>query len=590
MTSKQMLQICLLGGFELLYGEQSIALSHSLRQQALLAYLVLHRAAPQSRLAVASALWPDSPERRAQSSLRNLLHQLRQSLPGADSFLVATSQTIQWRNDGPFVLDVDQFEQALNEAERTVDPAGVRAALERAVALYTGDLLPGCYDEWMTPRRQQLRQTYTSALERLVQLLAQTLDYPTAIQVAWRLQQVDPLSEDAYRHLMELYTLAGNRAEALRCYALCVEVLDEELGVEPDASTQELYARIRHAGLAQATALPAAPSGGIAVPLVGRRAEWAQMQALWQATSAGKAQVLLLSGEAGIGKTRLAEELVRWTERLGFGVAYARCYAAEGRLAYAPVVTWLQSDFLRTSWSRLDDIWLAEVARLLPELGVTRPDLLALQPPAEGWHRTRLFEALAHAFLIGGKPLLLVLDDLQWCDLESLEWMRYLLRLMPGAPLLIVATLRTGEVAAGDYVTAWMLELRRTVQLVELELDRLDARETAKLAEQIAGQSLDPGLLAALHASTEGNPLFVVESMHTTMAAADLHGDTAFRPPNMSPHIQAVIEARLAVLSPGARQVAGLAAVIGRAFGLAVLVDAAGGDHAAVTQAVDELW
>ena len=148
----------LLGGFDLTYGDEPVATINTPRLQSLLAYLVLHCDAPQPRQQLAFLLWPDSSEAQARTNLRKLIYQLRQALPRADAYLCATVNTLQWRVDAPFTLDVADFENAL-----------AQGALQRAVDLYHGDLVPGCYDDWIAPEREQLQQQYVSVLERLIQ-------------------------------------------------------------------------------------------------------------------------------------------------------------------------------------------------------------------------------------------------------------------------------------------------------------------------------------------------------------------------------------------------------------------------------------
>src|SRR5262245_29101455 len=168
------LHIHLLGDFRLMYADAQVSHINSPRLQALLAYLVLHRDAPQPRQYLAFQLWPDSSEAQAPTNLRQLLHALKQTLPEADQFVHADAQTLQWRSDAPFRLDVAEFEQALkaaDEAERQGDIHASRVTLEQAIGLYHGDLLPSCYDDWIVPERERLRQAYMGALERLLLLL-----------------------------------------------------------------------------------------------------------------------------------------------------------------------------------------------------------------------------------------------------------------------------------------------------------------------------------------------------------------------------------------------------------------------------------
>ena len=145
------LRLQLLGDFCLVYGESPMTDIDSPRLQSLLAYLVLHRTAPQSRQHLAFLFWPDSTEAQARTNLRNLLHLLRDALPDADGFLIVDAKTLQWHPTARFTLDVAEFEEAIRQAESVT-------ALQHAVDLYRGELLPGCYDEWLLPEREQLQE------------------------------------------------------------------------------------------------------------------------------------------------------------------------------------------------------------------------------------------------------------------------------------------------------------------------------------------------------------------------------------------------------------------------------------------------
>jgi DNA-binding SARP family transcriptional activator len=237
--STQTLHVHLLGDFRLVYGDEPVTSVKSARMQSLLAYLVLHRDAPQSRHYLAFLFWPDSTEAQALTNLRNLLHHLRHRLPDADQFLQVDTQTVQWGPNGPFTLDVAGFESVLAQAERAEqagDQAAAREALEEAVALYQGDLLPSCYDDWIRPERERLSQAFTGALEQLGLLLEGQREYRAAIGHARRMLQRDPLHEGTCRRLMRLHALTGDRAAALRVYHTCATALERELGMEPSAT------------------------------------------------------------------------------------------------------------------------------------------------------------------------------------------------------------------------------------------------------------------------------------------------------------------------------------------------------------------
>src|SRR5438876_1133448 len=215
---------------------------------------------------------------------------------------------------------------------------------------------------------------------------------------------------------------------------------------------------------------------------------------MWQRALTGQPHIVVFSGEAGIGKTRLAEELLAWVDRQGMSTASASCYPAEGALAYAPIAALLRADAIRPTLSTLADAWLMEIARFVPEVLGERPDLPHPGPLLESWQRQRLFEALARAILSVRQPCLLLLEDLQWCDRETLEWLHYLLRFDPHARLLIVGTVRPEETTPAHPLEALLAALRRDEQVTEIALGPLDAAETVLLAGHLAGGDLDAEL------------------------------------------------------------------------------------------------
>lgn len=336
------------------------------------------------------------------------------------------------------------------------------------------------------------------------------------------------------------------------------------------------------------------PSPSSLPPLVGRQAEWRALQVAWRSTLQGRTQIGIIIGEAGIGKTRLAEELLNLAEQDGALTANAHTYAAAGQLAYAPLVAWLRAPALRTHLLQLPDADVAELSRLMPELLSERPGLAPPAPATESWQRLRMFEALARAVLTERRPLLLVLNDLQWCDQETLDWLHFVLRHDPTTPLLVLATVRA-EDARADALRRWWQSLEREEHVTLLELGALDARATQALAEQVSAGVLSPEQMAKLCQQTEGNPLFVVELVRATLSAGLAEAAVEPHIPAQSTtalpaRMQAVLQTRLAQLSPAASELISLAAVIGRAFTVAALTHAGEASERSVVAALDELW
>jgi predicted ATPase len=334
--------------------------------------------------------------------------------------------------------------------------------------------------------------------------------------------------------------------------------------------------------------------------LVGRTAEWECLMRAWLAGQRGPPRCLLVSGVAGIGKTRLVEEFVRWADQQGGAIAASRCYGTVGRLPYAPLTDWLRSPALRHSLSTLPQVWRAELAGLLPEVGMQPSDPAARHDIPQAESRHRLFEAMARAIAGAPHPLLLVIDDIQWADRDTLEWIRYFLRSEEPLWVLVVATLRLGEVPLEDRLDAILLDLRRDGRLEEIPLEPLDVADTAALGAAVVGATLDPAAARALHRETEGHPLYIVEMMRSKAAAvADAvpsmeasarrasTGSGARQP--LPQRVLATIEARLSQLSPACRMVVGVASVIGREFRMDLLTEGSGLGESETASALDEL-
>lgn len=596
------LQIRLFGNFSATYGDQPVAGISTPRLQSLLAYLVLHRNAPQPRRHLAFLFWPDAAEAQARNNLRQALYALRAALPNPDDFLYADTNVLQWRPDALFTLDVAEFEQVRAGEEvntASTDGDAGRAALERAVSVYTADLLPSCFDEWITPVRERLHQRQLRMLDQLITILERTGDYVAASGFARRMIQHDTLNEEAYRRLMTVLALKGDRTGALRAYHACATVLQRELGIAPSQEMQDAYEQLLHIGDASAHASAAGHQGPLAITssLIGRQREWEVLTETWRSASAGSPGFTLVMGEAGIGKSRLADELLSWASQQSATTAKARCYAAEGRLSLAPVTDWLRGEDLHPHLARLNPIWLSEVSRVLPELSNEYPELPRSEPISEFGQRRRFFEALTRAVLAAPQPLLLLIDDVQWCDEETLEWLHFLLRFDSAARLLVIGTVRAEELSQQHPLRTLLLHLRTTVTVTEVMLQPLDAAETAQLGELLSRRDLDVDAAMRLYRETEGNPLFVVETMRAGFDALPRHDNE--RVPDtlapatttaLPPRVQAVIAGRLAQLSPEARELAALAATIGRAFRLDVLARAANTDEDVAVPALDELW
>jgi DNA-binding SARP family transcriptional activator/predicted ATPase len=581
------MRISLFGNLRVTFAGRPLTAINTNRLQSLIAYLILNADAPQPRERLAFLLWPASSESQARTNLRQLLHHLKRALPAECSYLVTDHFTVQWRSDDACTVDADDFRAAIADATAARaenDNAREIQSLTTAAQLYEDDLLPGLYDDWVAPLRETYKRQMSDALLRLAALFEEQQDYRAAIPWADRLVALDSLSEANHQLLIRLHASNNDRASALRAYHQCMRVLRRELGVEPGQATRELFERVLKAESTSrrpASASPAAkPQLEKVRALVGRTKEWQQLASAWQSTVKEGPRVAVISGEPGIGKTRLADELYQSCVRQGHAAARSRCYAGQGQVAYAPVAEWLRSDAVRAGWTKLGSQQLAELARLVPEISEQLPEserrnAAELRPLAESWQRFQFYEALSGAFGKIRKPALLFLDDMQWCDPDSFEWLNALLMSPAAAGILMLGTVRAGETGRDHPFTRFLGGLRQSGMLLEISLEPLDAQETAELARLESAQPLDGENLGEIFQATRGNPLFVVESVRAGLQSTRVH---------------AVIAARLSELPVAAHELAGVASVVGRPFSFELLEKATDWDEGSVTEALEELW
>ncbi len=550
---------------------------------ALLAYLALSGERP-SRDWLAAFLWPDTDDRRAKAALRRTLSALKSAV-GAEA-IFANREVIGLEADTAW-CDVTAFQQALQQGN-----------LAEAVELYRDDFLTGFslrdslpFDDWQLQQQESLRRALTQALAQL----AQTTTGQTAVAHARRWCQIDPLREEAHRTLMRLLAENGRSAEALRQYRDCVRILDEELGVPPLPETTGLYQAIQNDRLTQkesAAELTPAPAPPVASssPLIGRENELHQMQQLYQQV-APDGRLLIIEGEPGIGKTRLAEALVAWAAANGAATLTARCYEGETNLAYAPLIQALQAGLTPAAAGRLaalPDHHLAEAARLLPQLAAGRslPPPHNLSGPGE---QVRFYEGVIQtllALLAGPTPGILWLDDVHWLDAATLELLLYLLHRWRERPLLTIFCWRSEELPANSPLTTLAAKLRRENACQIVRPNRFTQAHIAALLTA-AGKPFNPDLLQQLHRETEGLPMFVIAYLDALSAGAGpMRLPAGFTVPAS---VRDLLHQRLAQVNETERQILQTAAAIGHSFDLPLVQAASGRSDEETVTALETL-
>src|SRR5437667_392503 len=312
----------------------------------------------------------------------------------------------------------------------------------------------------------------------------------------------DPLNEEGYRRLMRLRFSRGDRIGALRAYANCRAVLADQLQVEPEPETVALAKRIRHTAPVRAPQVrslrPSQTSPGLPPanlldgPFLGRTAEFGTLIECYQRMRTGLPQLVLLQGETGIGKTRLATEFAHWSQAQGAAVLVGGVLQTGRRLPYQPLIDVLRRQMEQEGATDdlLSDAWLAELSRLLPELRDRYPDL-PVPSTDEALGHNRLFEATARLVQVwaGRHPLVLLLDDMQWAATATLDLLLYLARSLAEqpAPVLLLLNLCTGAESCTGSQSSWLMALKRTrIPLTALELAAFSKEETQRFVQGFA--------------------------------------------------------------------------------------------------------
>ncbi|MEO7006756.1 MAG: AAA family ATPase [Terrimesophilobacter sp.] len=578
------IRIELLGGVDISSADPA-QLAGSARAVSLLAYLVSHPERPQPRAHLAGVLWPDSESSQARTNLRRELHQLRVLLPDSDCLQV-DARSLCWRGGDGCVVDVREFltncRQALAACE-SYDNAEVDSYGSRALALYRGPFLPGCYDDWALSVREELLHTCVEMCDGVAGYWLSRGDPTAAMSFARRQVLLQRLEEPGYRLLMRAQRGAGDRAGAIHTYHQCASLLERELGVAPTAQTQaEFDSAVSDAGTASdaaevGSAEPATWS--LSPEFVGRKPERQRLLSVW-AEAQTRLGLVAVAGEAGVGKTRLVTDFAREVRRQGALVVSTRCFVATGSVPFAPVADWLRSPYLRMATTHLDPLWQAEVHRLVPEDDRAPDPGRSGRATADAWQRLRFYEGLARAFVAVGRPLLLTMDDLQWCDKATMSWLSFLKSFARTASMLVVATVRDDELSGSD-LDGGFNSMRAAGQIELVQLGNLPPAEAAQLAAAILGHPISAQELDLVMSTTAGNPFYLVEA---------LRQGTSTPGPVQPADLRGMLDGRLARLSGQARTVVELASAVGRDFTLNLLIEASDLAEDAVVRQVDDLW
>ncbi len=543
---------------------------------ALLIYLA-ERGEAQRRERLATIFWPESDSSHSKAALRRTLSALRKAVGG--DWVSADRDTV---SVAPPWIDTHEFRRLIASTQDHGHLASEVCGnciqpLAEAVQLYrdgflTGFTLPDSpdFDEWQYFTGQSLLGQYSDALSRLIQAFERDQNFESAIDYANRRLALDPLNESAHRDLMRLHARLGQRGLALQQYRDCIRILQQELGAPPLEETVALYEQIKAGDLTpikpRETLLPDTPTAISRLPLVGREAEFTQIHADYSQIERGTC-LIVIEGEAGVGKTRIAEEFIEESPAVALR---ARCYSDESSIAYRPWIDVLRSSLAagdsRRKLGRLDNIWLTEAARLLPEIPELFPSIERPTSNVSKRGQDRYMNGLVQvlgALAKDDSPGILFMDDLQWADEASLDLLAYLIRRGPESPLLVIATWRVETAEEEQRLRAWMASMptdsTRVISLQLLSQDQVQELVTALGSE---------APVERLFRETDGLPLFLAEYLAALEAGKVNEKEDQWSLPTQ---VQEILRSRLASIPGASRQLLSAAAVIGRSFEFEVL-------------------
>src|SRR5712692_7013472 len=449
------LSLTLLGPPQVRHGDQLLLFS-TRKELALLIYLAVEGRV-HLRKTLSEQFWPEGDAMHGRAALRVSLLHLRHLLgedAGVDPLphLLIQRDTLGLDPTSAVELDLHILHDAWRLSRASIHstltmPEDARrrllARLQHATSLPRGEFLEGfslrdapAFDDWVRLQREYWHLHTNEVFDRLSHLQFEAGELAPAMETVSRWLVLAPLQEDAYRRLMRLHFAAGDRAAALRAYDTYRAMLATSMQTEPTPETVALASRIRAVAPPRRKEVLTHPAGLSPAalldgPLLGRTAELSTLIKLYHSTQRGHTQVVLLEGEVGIGKTRLASEFLAWAETEGADVLQGQAFETGGQLPYRPLIEALRPRIERENApdDLLSDTCLAELARLLPELCDRYPDL----PDPVGDKsvaRNRLFEAVARLgqALAARTMLVLFIDDVQWADATSLDVLHYLAR------------------------------------------------------------------------------------------------------------------------------------------------------------------
>lgn len=494
---------------------QPLADALSAKSLALLAYLAIETG-PRSRDELAALLWGDYPDAKAKTSLRQALVHLREAIPSGIHVTRTSVELV-----GPVESDVVAFLRLAGESPRNAAEIKVDGFLDGLQVRRSP-----AFDEWADTMRATLSRKTVDVVAAVTRDALARRAWTDASRFGVRWVTVAPLSSTAAAALMEAQYMNGDRDAALDTFAQFRTRLAEEGGEFPEQSIVALAERIRAttplAARRHATEEWYANAPSFEGSLVGRAPEWERLTRAWSKATNGRGRVTLIEGDAGVGKTRLATDFLRWVTAQGGTVLRGRAYDTRSGVPLGAMIEVLRSGIDAPGLAGTDPQWLAEVARVVPELR-SRFRGLGDTAPATNVDSWRLFEGVAQmiAALAEEAPVAICIDDLQWCDTDSCSLLHALVRKLEGTPALWCLTFSSGAVQRDSPAARIVRALHAAPHTETILLKPLSEEDVWQLLRALGRVTAPNGarrFAARIHEVTTGFPFYVIELLKTLFA------------------------------------------------------------------------
>ncbi len=605
----------------------------------LLAYLLFEKR-PITKDNLIYLLWPNSDEIHGRKSLRNAISHLRKVFrPYARQCILTENNTIRLVLNPEIFVDINKIEAISegtnelrypndnNEIDRIVNEIQI---LQDSTSLYRDEFLTGFsfgespeFEEWVTFVREHYHRLYENILNRLFYLEFSIGQNKSALETAKLWIDLNPFSDSACRSLMIAYNSIQAGEDSIRVYKEFKDRLASELGCNPEPKTEDLFQKIHQEISRSELKIPflkKVTCNSLAFPFVGRTIEINSLiSAFYETTKPGN-RIVVVIGEAGIGKTRFVNEFLQWVKYQNVYTITGSSWEGSFRVPYQPIVESIRS-FIETDEAskvvpKVDDVWLVELTRLLPELRSKYRNLPDFSTD-ETTSKQALFESVSHfmSSVATEKPIIWLLEDLHWADMASIDLLNYSLRSWTrhNSPILFITTIREEMINSVINLRNWIDELGRDIDITTIQLNPLDFEDiksylnkmdTPLMLKNLSAEDKDK-LCSWLWEQTNGFPLLLAETsnqyfinkknieeiLHPSFAQIPNFHEENFQRINLeiNPRINEIVHWRMNRLSQNALNIAQVGAIVGSHITFDIIARVTNLSEEEIYSAIDEL-